>query len=186
VNHKPPVPGIPSDSTRESAALDVGSGAGDVAFLAADLVGPAGEVVGTDKSPIAIGAAQARAKARSLHNVSFHEGDPTVLAFQGSFDAIVGRYVLMFSPDPATMLREIARHLRPGGVIAFHEVDWTGVRSFPPCPIYDQSCSWILETFKRVGTNAHMGLELYSTFVRAGLPAPTMGLHALMGETPAA
>jgi ubiquinone/menaquinone biosynthesis C-methylase UbiE len=161
--------------------LDIGSGAGDVAFLAADLVGPSGEVVGTDRSPIAIAAAQARAKARSLNNVSFLEGDPTVLAFNRSFDAIVGRYVLMFSPDPTTMLRGIAQHLRPGGVIAFHEVDWTGVRSFPPSPIYDQSCAWILETFKRVGTNAHMGLDLYSTFVKAGLPAPTMGLHALIG-----
>ena len=39
--------------------LDIGSGAGNVAFLAAEMVGPSGEVVGTDKSPIAIASAQA-------------------------------------------------------------------------------------------------------------------------------
>lgn len=46
--------------------LDIGSGTGDVAFLAAELVGPAGEVVGTDRSSVAIAAAKARAgNARS-------------------------------------------------------------------------------------------------------------------------
>jgi ubiquinone/menaquinone biosynthesis C-methylase UbiE len=85
--------------------LDIGSGAGDVAFLAAELVGPSGEVVGTDRSPAAVNAATAGAKARSLGHVSFRIGDPTALEFDRQFDAIVGRYVLMFSPDPVAMLR---------------------------------------------------------------------------------
>src|SRR5712692_9244705 len=51
--------------------LDVGSGAGDVAFLAAELVGEAGEVVGVDRAQAALAAARARANARSLRNVSF-------------------------------------------------------------------------------------------------------------------
>src|SRR6266513_4858996 len=46
--------------------LDVGSGAGDVAFLAADLVGAKGEVVGTDRSGAALAKARQRADARSL------------------------------------------------------------------------------------------------------------------------
>jgi ubiquinone/menaquinone biosynthesis C-methylase UbiE len=115
---------------RGMRALDVDSGGGDVAFLAAELVGPAGEVVGTDRSPTAVAAATARAKAQSLGNVLFVEGDPATLTFDRPFDAIVGRYVLMFSPDPGAMLRGIAKHLRPGGVMVFHEVDWIGrVRS---------------------------------------------------------
>jgi SAM-dependent methyltransferase len=161
--------------------LDVGSGAGDVAFLAAELVGEAGEVVSMDRSPTAAAVAQARAKERSLSNVSFRQGDPSVLAFERAFDAIVGRYVLMFSPDPIAMLKGVARHLRPGGVIVFHEVDWTGAGSFPPSPAYDRCHAWIVQTFLKIGTNPHLGLNLYSAFLGAGLPAPTMALRTLVG-----
>ena len=79
--------------------LDVGSGAGDTAFLAADLVGETGEVIGTDKAAAAVVAATARAKARSLRNVSFREGDPGEMTFDRPFDAVVGRYVLLFQAD---------------------------------------------------------------------------------------
>jgi ubiquinone/menaquinone biosynthesis C-methylase UbiE len=61
--------------------LDVGSGAGDVAFLVAEMVGSSGEVVGTDRSPEALTMAEARAQARSLASVSFRLGDPTTFAF---------------------------------------------------------------------------------------------------------
>ena len=114
--------------------LDIGSGAGDVAFLAAKLVGISGEVVGTDRSPIAVEAARSGAAVRGLSNVSFQFGDPSALAFERLFDAIVGRYVLMFSAEPVAMLKGIARHLRPGGIIVFHEPDWTGALSFPCAP----------------------------------------------------
>ena len=61
--------------------LDVGSGAGDVAFLAADMVGATGEVIGTDKAAAAIAAATKRAEDRRLRNVSFRQGDATTMAF---------------------------------------------------------------------------------------------------------
>jgi SAM-dependent methyltransferase len=55
--------------------LDLGSGTGDVAFVAAELVGPAGEVVGIDSSPEAVATAKARAQQRALGNVRFVVGD---------------------------------------------------------------------------------------------------------------
>ena len=63
--------------------LDVGSGTGAVAFLAADLVGPSGEVVGTDIAPAAISAARKAAIAGGQAQVSFREGDPGEMAFEG-------------------------------------------------------------------------------------------------------
>jgi ubiquinone/menaquinone biosynthesis C-methylase UbiE len=56
--------------------LDVGSGAGDVAFLAAELVGDSGNVVGADRVSAAIATARARAASKGLRNVTFREGDP--------------------------------------------------------------------------------------------------------------
>jgi ubiquinone/menaquinone biosynthesis C-methylase UbiE len=160
--------------------LDIGSGAGHVAVLAAELVGDAGEVVGTDTAPLAIARARARAKALSLNNVSFREVDPAEMDFDGPFDAVIGRYVLMFQADPVVMLRAVVRHARSGAVIAFHEPDWAGARSYPPVPLYDECCRRIVETMRLRGAAMRMGIELYGTFVAAGLPPPLMRLQSVI------
>ena len=95
--------------------LDVGSGVGDVAFVAAELVGEHGTVVGTDRSAAAIALARRRAEERSLGTVSFREGDPTEMTFEEPFDAVVGRYVLMFQPDPVAMLQRASHTPAPAG-----------------------------------------------------------------------
>jgi len=161
--------------------LDVGSGAGDVAFLAADIVGPRGEVIGADTSLTAVASARSRGHARTLHHVTFREGDPTEMEFDRPFDAVVGRYILMWQGNPAAMLRRLAGHVRPGGVIVFHELDWGGVRSLPPCPTYDRCCQWVFETLRLSNVETRMGTKLYSAFLAAGLPAPSMRLEAVIG-----
>ena len=162
--------------------LDVGSGAGDVVFLTADLVGETGEVIGTDKAATALTIAKQRAAARSLHNVSFRAGDPTEITFDRPFDAVVGRYVLMFQADPAAMVRTLMkRHLRPGGLIVFHEPDWTNARSFPPAPTYDRCCRWIVEVFRGAGTDTNAANNLYTAFADAGLPSPQMRMQTFVG-----
>ena len=93
--------------------LDVGSGMGDVSFLASKLVGSQGEVVGVDLSSSAVAAAARRQDLEAATNVSFIAGDASRVAFDRSFDAIVGRYVLMYQQDLSSMLRELASKLRP-------------------------------------------------------------------------
>ena len=160
--------------------LDIGSGAGHVAALAAELVGDAGEVIGTDTAPTAIARARARADALSLNNVSFREGDPANMDFDRPFDAVIGRYVLMFQPDPVLMLRAVAHHARSGAVIAFHEPTGLAFGRIPPVPTYDECCRWIVETMRLRGADMRTGIKLYGTFVAAGLPAPLMRLQSLI------
>jgi ubiquinone/menaquinone biosynthesis C-methylase UbiE len=164
--------------------LDVGSGAGDVALLAAEVLGASGTVVGVDRVSLAIEEARKRVTALSLKNVSFRVGDPADLAFDQPFDAVVGRYVLQFQKDPAAMLRKLATHVRPGGVVVFHELDWGGVGSFPPVPTFDRVCQWGAETLRLHGTETRMGAKLYRTFVQAGLSPPGLRLEALLGGEP--
>lgn len=160
--------------------LDVGSGAGDVSFMAAELVGETGEVIGVDRASAAIAAARKRAESLSSRNISFVEGDPAELRFERPFDAIIGRYVLLFQRDPVSMLRKLTTHLRPGGVVVFHEPDRDGARSFPAVPLYDRCCKLVDETIRRWGGDPRMGIKLYATFVAAGLPAPQMRLESVV------
>ena len=81
--------------------LGLGCGAGDAAFVAADLVGPGGSVVGIDHSPEALARARLRAGRRGLAQVQFIEGDFHDRAPGGPFDAIVERLALWLDPDPA-------------------------------------------------------------------------------------
>jgi SAM-dependent methyltransferase len=160
--------------------LDVGSGVGDVALLAAELVGPSGQVIGTDRASAALTVAQERASARSLGNVRFVEGDPASMDFGDQFDAVVGRYVLMFQPDPAVLLRGVVRHVRAGGVVVFHEPYRAGIRSFPPLSSYDRGWQLVDETLQLTGADPTMGIKLHSTFIKAGLPSPTMRMESLI------
>jgi SAM-dependent methyltransferase len=103
--------------------LDLGCGAGDVTFVAADLVGPDGSVVGVDRSTEALAQARLRAERRGLAQVQFAEGDINDPAPGGPFDAIVERLVLWAVPDPAALLRRQATVLRTGGLVVLIETD---------------------------------------------------------------
>ena len=161
--------------------LDVGCGLGDVSFLAAELVGPTGHVIGVDRAPPVVAMAAKRASAASTANVSFVEGDPSELSFDHLFDAVIGRYVLMYQPNPAETLRALTGRLKTGGLIAFHELDWGGVRSSPSAPTYDRCCRWVIDALRCGGADPYMGTRLYDVFVQASLPPPTMHLEAPIG-----
>jgi SAM-dependent methyltransferase len=161
--------------------LDVGSGAGDVATLLAGLVGQSGGVVGTDPA-----LTERRVRASSLANVSLRRGDPATMIFDKPFDAVVGRYVLQFMPDPSAAIARLSSHLRPGGVMFFHELDWDGARSSPSVPTYDRVCDWIMRTIEAGGAQTRLGASLASLFERAGLSRPTLRLESVIASGPAA
>jgi SAM-dependent methyltransferase len=157
--------------------LDLGSGAGDVAFLAARLVGPSGSVLGIDRSAEAIQRARRRAVAMNIENVEFIQSGIPDISLNESAEAIIGRLVLMYLPDPAAELRRLAEYVVPGGIFVFQEFDFTRTpTSYPRSLLLDQFTFWVLETLRRSGADTDMGLKLRQVFLRAGLPAPQMSL----------
>jgi SAM-dependent methyltransferase len=163
--------------------LDIGSGAGDVSFLAAELVGPKGYVVGVDRSESAVAWATARARSQRFDRVQFLLGDPTLMEFD-PFDAVVGRFVLMYYPDPGEAVRSIIRHLRPGGLIAFQEFAMDFARSQPPVPTFERAVGWLKQTLSATGARIQLGMELYPLFLACGLPSPCLRLDVLIGGGP--
>ena len=162
--------------------LDLGSGMGDVAMLVARLVGPTGEVVGIEREPSSIARAKGRVAEAGLHNLSFTEMDVTQIASDHPFDAAVGRFILMFLPDPVSVLCSVSRLVRPGGVVAFQEPSWIPMLALGArLPLWSKVLAAIHETFLRSGVNMEMGLHLYVAFQQVGLPAPAMRMETLMG-----
>jgi ubiquinone/menaquinone biosynthesis C-methylase UbiE len=163
--------------------LDVGSGAGDVALTLAEFVGADGHVVGVDLNPDILKTAQNRADAAGFTNVEFIAGDTRTLELPNDFDAVVGRLVLMYMADPADALRHLATHLRPGGIVAFQEVDFTPYTAalHPDTPLANKLIEWGRGVFERSGAHLEMGMDLYKAFVDAGLPEPVLHFEAPLG-----
>jgi ubiquinone/menaquinone biosynthesis C-methylase UbiE len=163
--------------------LDLGSGVGDVSMLLARLVGSSGEVVGIERDACSITRANARAAEAGLRNISFTQCDVNEIVSDQPFDAAVGRFILMFLPDPASVLRSLTRLVRPGGVLAFQEPTWIPFLAFGArFPLWSKLLHAIHKTFLASGVNPEMGIALYNIFQEVGLPAPAMHSETPLGS----
>jgi ubiquinone/menaquinone biosynthesis C-methylase UbiE len=165
--------------------LDIGSGVGEVAILAAKLVGPSGMVVGVEREPATLATARSRVAKAGLSNVSFIESDVRGVASSELFDAVVGRAILQYLPDAGAALRSLAMLVRPGGIVAFQDV-WPAslFHLTAHLPLRSKCASLIYRTLERFGVHMDMELVLYRAFLEAGLPTPNMRIEVPVGDNP--
>jgi SAM-dependent methyltransferase len=97
---------------------------GDVTMLVARLVGPQGKVVSIYLDPAAISTACRPAAAAGLDNTTFCQADISAFTDVELFDAIAGRLLLEFLPDPAAIIKKLCGLLQSGGIMAFQEPSW--------------------------------------------------------------
>jgi SAM-dependent methyltransferase len=164
--------------------LDLGTGTGAVAAIAAEIVGEHGHVLGVDKDPVSLDAAEESLRDRpqvEFAEVDLLELDEPALDLEDDFDAVIGRTVLMHVPDPVSVLRSAARLLRPGGLVCMHEADMDYLWTSEQIPLWGQLRSWIHETFEELGVHLQMGPNLFSAYRSADLPDPTMEMSAPVG-----
>jgi SAM-dependent methyltransferase len=165
--------------------LDIGSGLGDVSILAAALVGPDGQVVGVERDVGTIRKAKTRVDLASLGNVTFLEADVGHIPDIGPFDAVVGRLILEFLPEPELVVRSLCALLRPGGLMVLQDACWGPWLSLNMhLPLRAKCATLIHQAFQRSGANMDMELVLYRSMKAAGMPAPRMRVDVPVGNDP--
>jgi arsenite methyltransferase len=103
--------------------IDLGSGAGNDAFIARHETGDAGKVIGIDFTPAMIDKARKNAEARGFNNVEFRQGDIEKMPVtSNAADVIVSNCVLNLVPDKNAVIQEIYRVLKPGGHFSISDI----------------------------------------------------------------
>jgi ubiquinone/menaquinone biosynthesis C-methylase UbiE len=150
--------------------LDIGCGVGDASFLAAELVGPAGSVVGIDWRCELIAVARARAGARRKQ-VTFKS--VPLEALSASFDAVIGRYVSAYQPDLTRVLRTAARLAGAGAVVAVHEgepASLSAAASVSFDPLWSVVGPTLADASRETLMLPEVATRLMTHFEHAGLP----------------
>lgn len=165
--------------------LDVGCGSGDVSLLLSNLVGRSGEIIGVDHDEQAIDVARQRNAAHDHASLTFLQCDLLNLPDSiGTFDAIVGRRVLMYQKDAVETIRSLSEYLRSGGTMVFQEHDTTlAPASVDPFPLHRRAQFWIREMIAREGADLHIGFNLHGIFTQAGLTIENVRAECLI-QTP--
>jgi ubiquinone/menaquinone biosynthesis C-methylase UbiE len=152
--------------------LDIGCGVGELSMVAARLVGRNGRVTGIDIDQGALALAAARAREHGLDQIDFTHGDIGTYRTDASYDAVIGRHILIHTPDPRGVVAKAHSLLNPGGVAVFQEYDFSVVhRPFPEQPLYER----LLETFRAFFAKAahgNIGTRLFPLLIDAGFPSP--------------
>ncbi|WP_312267774.1 methyltransferase domain-containing protein [Pseudescherichia sp.] len=177
---------IDADISAGMRVLDVGCGSGDVTFMLSKLVTDTGEVIGIDHDRNALSIAGERkiTSSKQAQPIFIQSGLLDLPESVGTFDAIVGRRVLMYQADTVAAITELAKHLRPGGVMIFQEHDTTMVpASIDSFELHRKAQGWIQQMIALEGADLHIGFNLHSILTNAGLNVESVRAECLV-QTP--
>jgi ubiquinone/menaquinone biosynthesis C-methylase UbiE len=149
--------------------LDCGCGPGSITVGLARAVFP-GPVVGIDIDESDVSKAEELARALGDQNAAFRRADVYSLPFADeTFDAVFAHGVLEHLVEPVTALREMARVLKPGGLIGARSPDYGGHIYYPHDPLIDESLRLIEQVVGHNGGNRNIGRQLKASLMEAGI-----------------
>jgi 2-polyprenyl-3-methyl-5-hydroxy-6-metoxy-1,4-benzoquinol methylase len=146
---------------------DIGCGVGDSTTLLARIVGPAGSVIGVDQDASSLEAAGRTVAEAGLSNVSFQQRTLPGIDLDAEVDALAGRLVLIHLDDPASILAELTRYVRPGGIVTFQDITISRARSVPEVPLMTRLIECCSAGMAQSGADPDFGDRLPAVFRRA-------------------
>ena len=162
--------------------LDVGCAMGLLTRELARRVGPDGSVLGIDRDAERLDTARAEQPPAGSGAIDYAAVDlMQPLRHLGQFDAVIGRRVLMYLPDPAAAVGGLVSLLRPGGVMAWHEHAGVAVpSSVCDLPEHARLASIIWNTLEREGGRRETALRLPQMMRDAGLDLESFRVEGIV------
>jgi ubiquinone/menaquinone biosynthesis C-methylase UbiE len=155
-----------------SRVLELGCGGGDVTLLLGRRVGRSGSVLAIDSNREQIDYAEARVTEAGLRNVTFAHVDLNEFNPTERYDAVVGRYILIYVENPEKIVERASQWVVPGGAMAFLEMNFfRGVRStiWPQASaMTNRAIEFIADVMLDAGIIPHMAARLPSMLARYG------------------
>jgi SAM-dependent methyltransferase len=160
---------------RGARCLDAGCGGGDVTLTLSRMVGPAGAVVGIDIDDVKLDLARREAAADGAGNVDYRHAGIDEVSADGAFDVAYSRFLLCHLPDPDAGLDRLVGAVRPGGVVAVQDIDYTGGFCHPPSGAFHAYWDLYPRVAAFAGGDPYLGRRLPAMFAAAGIE--DVGVH---------
>lgn len=148
--------------------LDNGCGGGNVAIMAAQLVGEAGRVTAVDFDKEILALAEQDAIARNIPNIIFNSASAYDIDYTAEFDIAYARFLLSHLKNPTDALLRMKQSLKPGGRIIVEDVDFSGHFCYPPNDAFYQYVQYYTILAQQKNADANIGPALVSLFRQAG------------------
>jgi 2-polyprenyl-3-methyl-5-hydroxy-6-metoxy-1,4-benzoquinol methylase len=161
---------------RGMTCLDLGCGGGDVTMGIARLVGVSGRVVGMDMDSIKLALAREEAARQGLSQVEFRDGNVLEWSEERTYDLIYARFLLTHLRDREAVVGKMRQALKPGGVLAVEDIDFTGYFCHPKNAAFDRYVELYREVVLRRGGDPDIGPKLHGLLLDAGLQSVNLHL----------
>jgi SAM-dependent methyltransferase len=150
------------------SCLEVGCGGGDATLELARRVAPNGKVVGVDLDPIPLESAREEAQRQGVVNVEFIAADGCGHEHEAKFDLVYARFLLTHLSDPAGAVGSFYRSVRPGGIVAVEDIDFSGYFTYPESAAFRRYHALYCEVVRRRGGDPNIGLRLPILLIDGG------------------
>jgi SAM-dependent methyltransferase len=159
------------------SCLDLGCGGGDVTREFASRIGATGHVVGLDMDEAQVTIARDEAAAQNIRTIEYRSADITDPPNDlGSFDIVYTRFLLCHLARPSEALSWMVGRLKPGGVLAVEDVDFSGHFCYPPLPAFSRYVELCAGIMRRRDGDPDMGLKLPALLLGAGITIGGVGV----------
>ena len=150
--------------------VEIGCGPQGCLELLSNRVGLTGSVIGVELSDDAVQLAREFLSERRINNVEVRQGNAAATGLpRERFDLATARLVLVNIPEPEKIVSEMAALVRPGGVVALHEADWSAHVCDPPLPAWDRLKQALVSYSEAKGIDLFIGRRIARTLRNAGL-----------------
>ena len=163
--------------------LDVGCGGGDVTRELARRVAPAGKAVGIDIDSTKLEIAREESQQASIKNIEFRLSNLCEALGAPEFDVVYSRFLLTHLSDPVSAVKSFLRQLRPGGVLALEDIDFSGSFAWPESPAFKRYHDLYCAVVRNRGGDPNLGQRLPQLMKECGLEAIQVSVVQPIGLT---